>query len=322
VVEDGMAVGDAAATADAWRRLTELGLVEFRDGAPEPVEPDTALIRAIEEHRAGTLRQVRQAAALEEAALALVTVYRPAALARSEPVEAEYLVTHEAKMRAVTMLDSTTRESSAAMHTRLTPDDAALARGLAQDAAMTARGVRLRNVYPHALLGEPRAVRYFDELGAAGVEVRLADEVPCDMIIRDGLSACLPDDPAEPARSPMLVVHSRSVVRALAAFYDDCWQRAVPHREPRRTGAAGLSPHERVVIRLLALGLSDEQIARKTGVHRRTVQRGVARLMERLRAGSRFEAGLRLAQDPELSRMLPRPRSRPPQDVAAPYART
>jgi DNA-binding NarL/FixJ family response regulator len=57
-----------------------------------------------------------------------------------------------------------------------------------------------------------------------------------------------------------------------------------------------------VIIRLMASGLSDDQIARKLGVHRRTVQRAIAKLMERLNASSRFEAGLKLAGDAEFAK--------------------
>ncbi|BBA99312.1 hypothetical protein RVR_5875 [Actinacidiphila reveromycinica] len=75
---------------------------------------------------------------------------------------------------------------------------------------------------------------------------------------------------------------------------------------------AELTMQERVVIRLMAAGLGDEQIARKVGVHRRTVQRVIAKLMDRLDAGSRFEAGLKLAQDPNLMGVLAPNRVRPP----------
>ncbi|WP_051951240.1 helix-turn-helix transcriptional regulator [Actinacidiphila yeochonensis] len=305
--------GDSA----AWRRLTELGLVETSGGRPEPVEPSTALIRAMEKYRAGTLRLVREAAALEETALALVTVYQPAAVRRIEALEVEYVTTLGAKLRAMTTFVAANRRSCDEMHLWLTPVEETLARGRMLDTEMVSRGVHIRTLYPRHLLGVPRAVRYFDELVAIGVEIRLIDDVPCDLVIGDGLTACLPGDPAAPRSSPLLLLRSQSVVGTLAAFYDDCWRRATPYPEPRRPAAAELSPQERVAIRLLAMGLSDDQIARKTGVHRRTVQRTVAKLMDRLGATSRFEAGLRLAQDPELSRVLPRPRMR-----SGPFTRT
>jgi DNA-binding NarL/FixJ family response regulator len=111
----------------------------------------------------------------------------------------------------------------------------------------------------------------------------------------------------------MLLVRGSALIRVLVGFYEDLWLRAVPyeqaHTQDGASVAAQLTVQERTVVRLLAGGLSDDQIARKMGVHRRTVQRAVAKLMERLHASSRFEAGLKLAQDPAYAAALRGPRS-------------
>lgn len=66
------------------------------------------------------------------------------------------------------------------------------------------------------------------------------------------------------------------------------------------------------MVQLTAEGLSDERIARGTGVPRRTVQRAVAKLLDRLHAMSRFKAGLKLAQDPGLARAVRAPHGEGP----------
>jgi DNA-binding NarL/FixJ family response regulator len=55
----------------------------------------------------------------------------------------------------------------------------------------------------------------------------------------------------------------------------------------RRTGA-----DEGALLGLLAAGLTDSAIGRHLGTHPRTVQRRVRELLDRLGAGTRFQAGL------------------------------
>ncbi|MGD3112900.1 helix-turn-helix domain-containing protein [Streptomyces sp. YGL11-2] len=52
-----------------------------------------------------------------------------------------------------------------------------------------------------------------------------------------------------------------------------------------------LREREREMLDLLAAGLTDEMISRRTGVSVRTIRRTVAALMDRLGARSRFQAG-------------------------------
>lgn len=56
--------------------------------------------------------------------------------------------------------------------------------------------------------------------------------------------------------------------------------------------AGALTEDERRILSLLAVGLSDEAIARQLGIGLRTVQRRVQALLVRLGAGSRFQAGV------------------------------
>ncbi len=66
---------------------------------------------------------------------------------------------------------------------------------------------------------------------------------------------------------------------------------AEPPGEP-----AGLLPHERELLRILAAGHSDETAARRLGVSVRTVRRMMAGICERLDARSRFQAGILAAR--------------------------
>jgi DNA-binding NarL/FixJ family response regulator len=60
--------------------------------------------------------------------------------------------------------------------------------------------------------------------------------------------------------------------------------------------ATGLTHTERELLRLLGTGLTDDTAGQRLGISSRTVQRHMASIMERLNATSRFEAGIKAAQ--------------------------
>jgi DNA-binding CsgD family transcriptional regulator len=291
---------DDAQTGRGLARLAELGLVQENDGTLEPVEPDSALVRTLDTYRSNAAEQAR----MEALTRSLVTVYRPAANSR---VDVEYLTERRRKNRTVHDLDATVRETCDALHPGGMPPMDVLEESLESDLEMVARGVQVRNIYAQSVLHNPRHTRYLERLAESGVRVRLLDHGPADVVIYDRLVVCLPSDPENPG-GPMIVVRGSALARIHVATFEDHWLRSEPlgQRPEARSGGADLTPQEVVVVRLMAGGLSDEQIARRVGVHRRTVQRTVAKLMERLGAASRFEAGLRLAQDPEFARLVRR----------------
>jgi DNA-binding CsgD family transcriptional regulator/DNA-binding Lrp family transcriptional regulator len=302
--ELGRAAGlDPDQVERALARLRRLGLVRG-DGAP--VEPDAALVTTMAAYQAHTAEQARNAVAFRELADSLLSVYRPAVAREASQVEVEYITGRPRKERALNGLNTLTRETCDSMHPGPMPPMEVLERSLRRDAAMIERGVRIRCLYPRAPLQGARYTAYLRELTGLGAQVRLIDHAPCDLLIRDGMTACLPADPQNAAESAMLLIQGAALVTTLSAVYEDYWLRATPYEQ----AVAGepcsreteLSGQERVVIRLMAGGLSDDQIARKMGISRRTVQRAVTKLMARLQATSRFEAGLKLAQDPEFTR--------------------
>jgi DNA-binding CsgD family transcriptional regulator len=259
-------------------------------------------------YQASAARQASAAVALQQLTDTLMSVYRPAVAGQASQVAVEYITGSRQKGRTLSELDATCRSGVDSMHPGPMPPAEVLEASLERDAVAKARGIRLRSIYPLALLKNPRYVRYLQRLSDVGAEVRLLDHAPCDMLVHDDTAACLPSAPGT-VDGPMLVVRGAALVRVVSGFYEDFWLRSVPFEQARAAAAGGdsvaeLTAQERTVVRLLAGGLSDDQIARKMGVHRRTVQRTVAKLMERLHASSRFEAGLKLAQSPEFAGTL------------------
>jgi DNA-binding CsgD family transcriptional regulator len=285
-------------TRHGLARLRELGLVEEREGRLDPVEPDTAVVQTMEAMHRGAEELIR----VQRLTRALVSVYRPAASREASQVEVEYVTGRRRKDRLMLDFNTTVRQECASLHPGPMPPMDVLEGSLSLDEVMLARGVRVRAIYPIALLQTPKHVRYLQRLEGLGVEVRLVEHAAYDLLIFDRAVACVPGDPDNPGES-MLVVRGSALIKTYAAMYEDYWLRSVPL--DAGTAAASvtrLTSQERVVFRLMAGGLTDDQIARRLGVHRRTVQRAVTKLMERLGVASRFEAGLRLAQDPEFAR--------------------
>jgi DNA-binding CsgD family transcriptional regulator len=295
---------DAEQTRRGLDRLLELGLVQATGGVLQPVEPDTALIRTVDAYRTGAVRRAADAAALQRLADSLLTVYRPVVGRDAARVEVEYISDRHRKDRTRQYLVAGARETCDSVHPGPLPPVRVLEEALRFDRSMVERGVRVREVYPRSITGVPRYASFLRQLSETGAQVRLLDHVAYDMMLVDRLAACLPADPDRPSGARLLVRGS-ALVKLHAATFDDCWLRAVPYAEhtanPPRTA---LTPQERVVVKLMAGGLSDDQIARRMGIHRRTVQRAIAKLMERLGAASRFEAGLLLAQDREFARAV------------------
>ncbi|MBN6546213.1 helix-turn-helix transcriptional regulator, partial [Actinacidiphila bryophytorum] len=167
---------------------------------------------------------------------------------------------------------------------------------LALDAAMARRGVRVRAVYPRALLAVPRHAAHLRRVSEAGVSVRVLDHVPHDLMVFDRQTACL--TAGEGAVAPLVRVRGPLLAASFAAIYESYWQRATPlSRTSAGPHHARLGERERAVIRLMTNGYSDERIARKLGITAPDVQSVMAALMERLDAGSRFEAGYKLARE-------------------------
>lgn len=148
-----------------------------------------------------------------------------------------------------------------------------------------ASGRRSRAIYPSRALDEvPEVLRArIDE----GEEVRLIDHMPTRLFVISGTHAVLPE-PLGFADEPRLLVRQGALVEALTLLFELYWERAVAVPELERT-----RPDQRAfLVRQLASGVKDEQIARTLGLSLRTVRRRVSDLMIELGVDTRFQAGV------------------------------
>jgi DNA-binding CsgD family transcriptional regulator len=278
----------------ALERLRELGLVQDEaSGRPEPADPSSALLRTMDTIHRQVAERTEATIAMQERARALITVYASEVPNDTSFAEVESFSGIRAKERVLRELRASVRETCEAIRPDPAPRAQMLSRLLAMGADLTAGGVRCREIYPQSFLYSRGLSRYLGELSECGVEIRLIDHFKLRMIIVDRSTVCLtnPDD------NGTVIRRSTHLLRTFGAIYEALWSRATPYRQASAAGTRGdAASSEELIVRLMASGLSDDQIAARTGIHRKTVQRAVSRLMNRVEATNRFQAGLKLAQ--------------------------
>jgi DNA-binding CsgD family transcriptional regulator len=154
-----------------------------------------------------------------------------------------------------------------------------------------ASGRRSLAIYPMRALHEAPDVLL--ARARQGEQVRVIDEMPTRMLVIRGTHAILPE-PLGFADEPRLLVRQQAIVGALTLLFERYWEQASPlpdldTRRPRVDTRGSL-------LRQLAAGAKDEQIARTLGLSLRTVRRRVADLMIELGADTRFQAGVEAAR--------------------------
>ena len=151
---------------------------------------------------------------------------------------------------------------------------------------LVAEGRRSRAIYPIRVLQEaPDVIRRRAE---AGEQIRVLPDLPTRMFVIGTTHAVLPE-PLGFIDEPRTLVRQQGIVEALALLFELYGERADP--------VLGVGDHvqpdvRRALLRQLANGAHDEQIARQLGLSLRTVRRRVADLMTELGADSRFQAGV------------------------------
>jgi DNA-binding CsgD family transcriptional regulator/sugar-specific transcriptional regulator TrmB len=158
------------------------------------------------------------------------------------------------------------------------------------------RGLKMRTIYLQSMTQSRHALEYAAKMHRLGGEVRATPTLPMRLLIFDQEIAIMPMDPLNPTAGA-LIHRSPGVVSLALSLFDAYWSRATELFDPDdRDDDAPLTPHEAEVLRLLAGGAKDEQVARLLGISLRTARRITANLSERLDAASRFELGVAAAK--------------------------
>lgn len=157
----------------------------------------------------------------------------------------------------------------------------------ASDRELTARGVHCRSIISADVLRDPEIFSGLKDAHGFGELFRTLPEVPTRVLICDRTLAVVAIDPDNINHGAMFL-RVRSLIDLLVLLFDQMWSAADPiFAEP--TGS--LAPSGRLLrtLELLAIGTTDERIARTLGVGPRTIGRDIAELKAALGVSSRAE---------------------------------
>lgn len=155
------------------------------------------------------------------------------------------------------------------------------------------RGIRYRILYAKSSIETPSFYQQnIVPCIKAGEVARCAPSVPLKMFLVDGVVAMvsLAVDRAD-VRHTAMEVRSDHLLSALSALFDFAWQSATAllQKDDLR---CDLRPIETLLLRQLAIGVSDQAAARNLRISSRTVARYVERLMRLSGATSRFQLAI------------------------------
>ena len=228
-------------------------------------------------------------------------------LARLEPVYAaarqqrhlrdrtvEVLETPEAVSRVVYEAIAQCRRSAYIMHPRVVFRAEAHAASKAYDQELLERGVDRRNLYHEATVGNAATRRAVADLAPIGVKFRVLPVIPVHAIIYDDDLAILSRRDCEDDRAALLL-RDPMLVRVIRHVFESVWEHATPFptEELQAPPADGPSEVQLRILEGLAAGLTDDAVARRTGVHVRTLRRHLTTLGELAGTDSRFQLALR-----------------------------
>lgn len=282
-----------AAVRESLDRLADFTLLRpslTANGSFRPVAPQVGL-EALLERQEHKLALRRQELAVSRAVLALSLAdcrERPDA----QPATVEHLVGADAIHSRIEVLSHGTHtECLTVMPVDAQPQSCLDARR-PTDRGILDRGGRIRTLFHDTLHDDPVASAYAAWLTEAGGIVRTAAALPPRLVVMDRRVAVVPLDPADPGCGALCTTEA-GVIAALVAVFEHSWAAAVPPNP----GRSRLTAVEKDVLRLLGTGLTDEAVGRHLSISLRTVRRHMSALMERLNAGSRFEAGIKAARN-------------------------
>lgn len=165
-----------------------------------------------------------------------------------------------------------------------------------------ARGVTYRAIYDRAALeAGPGTIKAIGRYAEAGEQARMVNHLPMKLVTIDREFGFLPLQTDQADVSRFLVIRPCSLLDTLLFVFDTIWESATPITFDDAVpvlgaeGGDGFSARERQILHLLAAGMKDGAVAHHLGLSYSTTRRRIGRLMARLGAETRFQAGLQAA---------------------------
>ncbi|MDW5328308.1 helix-turn-helix transcriptional regulator [Plantactinospora sp. KLBMP9567] len=254
--------------------------------------PDTLVWEAVAVERVlDTLRQRRAPVPALDRWRRHVTTATEVGLAALARASVRRWPTRAAARQRAAGLIAAERHEHLAINTEEVFDAEATTAALPLDRSILARGIRLR------VLGLPpsdgdRYSAYATALGHAGGMYRELSALPLKVMIFDRRAAMVPSDPVDLEKG-YIEVADPEVVQTLAGMFDRLWNDGT---DPREQGVPPieLSNREQALVRLLAMGYTDQSAAQELRLSVRTVAYTMRNLMDRLGVENRFQLALLL----------------------------
>jgi DNA-binding CsgD family transcriptional regulator len=155
------------------------------------------------------------------------------------------------------------------------------------DREAISRGVLCRCIISSVELNDPEIYVELERAHAQGEFLRAVPAVPTRLLLYDRDLAVMLVDPTDITRGAMFV-RGGCVVDALVGLFDYMWSTAEPVFATPTDSSAPTARQLRV-LELMALGTTDERIARTLGFDVRTIGRDIAALKRMLGVSSRAE---------------------------------
>lgn len=194
------------------------------------------------------------------------------------------------RLRAVL---STARREVLNLQAGKVPSQAELDDAASHDFDLVRRGLVVRTVCPQYFADQEHFRAYVHLMDAEGAQTRFTDGVPHRLLVIDRRTAIVPVRPDEP-RAGAVFVREPAVVGSLFQLAVTILRSGRPLAEVVASDKP--SDLERRVLMLMSAGLTDTVSAKKLSVTDRQFRRYVARVMEKLGAQSRFQAGVKAVE--------------------------
>lgn len=150
--------------------------------------------------------------------------------------------------------------------------------------------VRSRSIYESWLMDMPDARRLIQDCMDAGEEARLLPKIPMKLKLADERAVLLPLTTT--GMGGAVLIRSYVIVAAIREYFEMLWERAVPVGSKKTFTGTPLSEVDFQILRLMAGGKFDEEIAKKLKMAVSTVRRHIDGIRNELGATNRFAAGV------------------------------
>lgn len=161
-----------------------------------------------------------------------------------------------------------------------------------QFASVCERGVFVESVYESESFDDPEFTDAILECVQAGEHISVAHKLPFRMLIADDHEIIIMW--RNEADLPIAMLSDDThLISFLLRGFDYMWERSIPFGHHYPSGDAIFSDEAKEIMSLMAMGLTDDAIARRLGVSARTVGRRVGALMASLNINTRFQLGIK-----------------------------